>query len=119
MRKSVDEILRQRQTTHGEYSDQALIAQNLKDIIRSSSGYLKMNPAMREGVEMIAHKIARCCAGDPYEADHWLDVQGYAALVHARVAKPENAVEDDVKSMVSRLPLDIVPRESPEDDPRN
>jgi len=70
--------------------------------LASSPGYLKMNPVMREGVEMIAHKIARCCAGDPYEPDHWLDIQGYAALVHARVAKPVNTIEDDIKSMASR-----------------
>ena len=109
MRKSVDDVLKQRQQTHGEYSDHALFAQNLKDIIRSSPGYLKMNPVMREGVEMIAHKIARCCAGDPYEPDHWLDIQGYAALVHARVAKPVNTIEDDIKSMASRH--DANPRE--------
>jgi len=104
--KKVEEILKLRAQTHGEYSDHALIAQSIKDIVRSSSGYLKMNPAMREGVEMIAHKIARCCAGDPYEADHWLDIQGYAALVHARVARPENAVEDDIKVMATRLAPD-------------
>jgi hypothetical protein len=114
---SIKSTLSARERTHGEYSDQANTAQAFKDILRSSSGYLKMNPQQREGAEMICHKLARCCAGDPYEPDHWLDIQGYAALVHQRLT-PANAVEDDIKAKVSRLnaqhnmPYD-------ESDPRN
>lgn len=113
----VNSTLSARARTHGEYSDQANTAQAFKDILRSSPGYLKMNPQQREGAEMICHKLARCCAGDPYEPDHWLDIQGYAALVHQRLT-PANAVEDDIKAKVSRLnaqhnmPYD-------ESDPRN
>ena len=116
-------VVKEREQTHGEYSGQAQIAQNLKDLVRSSPGYLKMNPQQREGLEMICVKVARICAGDPYASDHWLDIQGYAALVHARLT-PTNAVEDDIRAKASRLPAEIraariVDPPYDEADPRN
>lgn len=102
----IKEVLKERSKTHGEFSDHSLITQQLKDTIRSTAGWLRMNPAMREGLEMICHKMGRVLAGNPYEPDHWLDIQGYSALVHARVAKPGNALEDDLKVMATRLAPD-------------
>lgn len=107
---NIDALLADRQKTHGEFSDHALAAQQLKDIVRAAPGYAKMNPAMREGVEMVLHKVARLCAGDPYAADHWLDIEGYAHLVHQRVANAANMIEDDVKSLARRLSPEIVVR---------
>ncbi|CAB4172042.1 hypothetical protein UFOVP1552_8 [uncultured Caudovirales phage] len=36
---------------------------------------------MRESVHMIQQKIARILSGDPFEPDHWMDIEGYARLV--------------------------------------
>ena len=77
-------------------------SQALKRAMHDGRNWERLTDGEAEALEMIAHKIARCCAGDPYEPDHWLDIQGYAALVHARVAKPVNTIEDDIKSMASR-----------------
>lgn len=110
----IKEVLEQRQKTHGEFSDHALITQQLKDVMRSTAGWTGLNAPMRESLEMVAHKIGRILAGNAYEPDHWLDIQGYAALVHARVATPDNAIEDDIKMMASRLPADYRERDAEE-----
>lgn len=82
----IEETLAERHTTHGDYFDHARIAQNLKDMMRQEDGWLKLNPEQREALEMIAHKIARALAGDPWHRDHWHDIAGYATLVANRCA---------------------------------
>lgn len=47
---------------------------------------------MCEALEMIAHKIARICNGDPNYADNWVDIAGYATLVANRLEKEGNEV---------------------------
>jgi hypothetical protein len=113
----VKALLAEREKSHGEFSDHSLISQQLKDTVRGTAGWLKMNPAQREGLEMICHKIGRIVAGNPYEPDHWLDIQGYSALVHSRVVKPENTIEDDIKATASRVRITTLPYD--ESDPRN
>lgn len=44
---------------------------------------------MREAIHMMQHKIARIISGDPFEPDHWLDIEGYARLV-SRELESEN-----------------------------
>lgn len=77
----VDQILAERQKTHGDFSTHAGLSQNLKAVIASSSGWAYLHPAQCEALEMIAHKIARIINGDPDHIDHWADIAGYATLV--------------------------------------
>lgn len=71
-------IIEARAKTHGDYKLQAKLAQDLKTRIRQEGGNL--SPQQQEALEMICVKIARIVCGNPNEPDHWLDVQGYAAL---------------------------------------
>lgn len=45
---------------------------------------------MAEALFMIAHKIGRIVNGDPWYADSWIDIAGYAKLVADRL---ENNIE--------------------------
>ena len=79
MNKDIHETLKERGKTHGDFEEQAHIAQMLKDIIRPYiSGY---TDDKKEALDMTMHKIARICAGDPNERDHWHDIAGYSTLV--------------------------------------
>lgn len=79
----VDATLSQRQKTHGEFSDHARIAQELKGCLIPVRGEL---PDMhREALDMICHKMARILAGNSNEPDHWHDIAGYATLVEKEV----------------------------------
>jgi len=75
----IDKILEDRAKTHGNFSVQAHIAQTLKEVTVPFKH--KLTASQRESVDMILHKIARICAGDPNEIDHWQDIAGYATLV--------------------------------------
>lgn len=74
------ELLAERSATHGDFSENARIAQCIKEIMRSSSGWRRIGPQGRESLEMIAHKIARIIAGNANFPDHWDDIAGYAKL---------------------------------------
>lgn len=86
MTDSTDELLRERQQTHGDFADHARCTQRLKGILISEQGHrLKrgqqaLTMQQREALDMIMHKIGRILAGDADWYDHWDDIAGYAKL---------------------------------------
>jgi hypothetical protein len=85
MTQNIDALLAERGNTHGDYAEHAAITQALKDIMRSTPGWTRLNDIMKETLEMHAHKAGRILAGDPTHADHWDDIAGYARLVSTRL----------------------------------
>jgi len=81
-----DALLAERGKTHGDFTEHATITQQLKDVMRSSPGWLILTYEQRESLEMIAHKAGRILAGNPNHQDHWDDTAGYARLVSQRLA---------------------------------
>jgi hypothetical protein len=78
---STEQILAERQTTHGNFTDNADISQHLKRIVRSGLVYNEMTNVQKEAIDMILHKIARAVSGNPHFTDHYADIAGYATLV--------------------------------------
>lgn len=78
---SIEDVLAERNKTHGEYCDHAYYTQALKDVCHSSPNWDKLTPSQKETIEMNCHKLGRILAGDPNEPDHWRDISGYATLV--------------------------------------
>ena len=76
-------LLAERAETHGDFCATALIAQDLKEAMRSQKGAcLATKPGVvAEALEAIAMKMARIVAGNERTEDHWRDIQGYAQLV--------------------------------------
>lgn len=109
---SIDDTLKERGDSYGEFSSQGMYTQALKEIFRDEdSSWDSMEDDMKEALDMIASKIARLLNGDPYHIDSWHDIQGYARLVEARLIKEENhenidtAIEDMVKDFDRRSGL--------------
>jgi hypothetical protein len=78
--QTIEQTLQEREATHGDFADVAAHAQLLKDILRESMGYIKMNDAQREACEAWLCKTARLMAGDVDHIDHAHDIAGYATL---------------------------------------
>lgn len=81
----VEAILAQRQTTHGDYTDNAQIIQALKTKVHHTRNWPTMTDVQREALDMILLKIGRICTGNPNVHDHWDDIAGYAKLVSDRI----------------------------------
>lgn len=77
----MSDILDEREKTHGDYYRVAMMAQELKDVMRRGKNWKTLDDTQRETLEMIASKIGRIMSGNPHEADHWRDIAGYAALI--------------------------------------
>ena len=78
--QTIEQTLQEREATHGDFADVAAYAQLMKEILRNSNGYRKMNDAQREACETWLMKTARLMAGDVDHIDHAHDIAGYATL---------------------------------------
>lgn len=83
-KKALDATLKQRGSIYGDFTDNAQIAQGIKQVMRSHSGWDNMEPVHREALDVIASKISRIITGDPNYKDNWHDIQGYAKITEDR-----------------------------------
>jgi hypothetical protein len=77
---SITEILNERESKYGQFTDLATAAQAFKSITRAAPAYPRMTSVQREAMEMILLKVCRVIYGDPMHFDSWRDIAGYAAL---------------------------------------
>jgi hypothetical protein len=77
---NTEELLKQRNTTHGSFLDNANISQSLKGIMHRTHGWSLLGVAQQEALDMIALKISRILSGQNSHQDHWDDIAGYASL---------------------------------------
>jgi len=85
----VKEILDERKATHGDFTENARIAQELKRVAESAINWDTMNDVQREGVHAILCKLSRVLSGGVTYKDTWQDIQGYAKLVEERLPKED------------------------------
>lgn len=81
----VDATLNQRGQRYGEFKTHAQITQDLKEVMRLTDNWERLESFQIEALEMIAHKIGRILNGDPNYDDSWVDIAGYAKLVADRL----------------------------------
>jgi len=77
MDKTVEDVLKERQKTHGEFKDMAQTSQAMKRLVTDAP----YPDVIAEALDMIVHKLARVRNGNCMEKDHWVDIAGYATLV--------------------------------------
>lgn len=77
---SATDLLTERNVTHGSFDENARIAQRLRAFFRSQPGWESMPDVHREALDNIALKFSRIFSGQADCAQHWEDVEGYAAL---------------------------------------
>jgi hypothetical protein len=84
-RPSIGDVIKERETTHGDFvAKAAFIQETMRNI---SSLYIWNNLAddQKESIHMIISKLSRIIYGNPDHADHWIDIAGYAKLVSDRL----------------------------------
>ena len=92
---TVETTLKERGNRYGDFTDHALLAQQLQDSMRTAGhkffgeGWNRLTSVQKQALSVIADKIARILTGDPNYADNWHDIQGYAKLVEDRLVTPE------------------------------
>ena len=92
---SIQDTLVERGARYGEFAEHARITQNIKVAMVDSPNWKSLSPAMKESLEMVAHKVGRILNGDPSYIDSWHDMVGYAQLVEDILGKAENEKESE------------------------
>lgn len=82
--------LRERGSRYGDFTNNARVAQQIREIIRAAESWNRMTPVEQEALEAIVLKISRIVTGDPHYPDNWHDIQGFAKLAEDRL--PETPV---------------------------
>lgn len=83
----IQATLNERGARYGDFKGHAFITQEIKDAMRFSPNWEKLDLDMKEALEMVAHKIGRILNGDPNYHDSWHDIIGYTKLVADRLEK--------------------------------
>ena len=112
------DLLNERQKTHGDYREVAIIAQMFREIMRGTTGWSKMNDAQREALDSMASKFGRLGSGDPHFRDHWDDVAGYATLASTQCDSSIRTVEQDIAKVVEQIKVGGEPTGVDEDGER-
>jgi hypothetical protein len=82
-----DDLLDEREETHGDYENTARIIQGFKRLLfgelleREIRGQDALSDVAVESLEMLLHKAGRIISGKWNCPDHFEDIAGYAALV--------------------------------------
>lgn len=81
----IEAITAERGEQYGDFTDQGVIAQDLKDYMRMQPGWKDLSAHQRESLDMIQHKVSRILNGNPNHIDSWSDIAGYAHIVAIRI----------------------------------
>ncbi len=80
--ESIENILQERMTTHGDFRDVAATSQMLKNVVaQSGKNYGELSFEKAEAIDNILQKISRLVNGDSNHIDSWKDICGYSTLV--------------------------------------
>ena len=74
------DLLQTRQSTHGDFHENAIYAQQLRALFRTSPKWPQIHPVQREALDNLATKLSRILSGQAECRQHWEDVAGYAHL---------------------------------------
>ena len=84
-KEGIDTVPDERGQRYGVFTGHADITQHLKEVMRVTDGWTRLDTDQKEALEMIALKIGRILNGDPNYKDSWTDIIGYARLVEQRL----------------------------------
>lgn len=105
----IDQILADRELTHGSFREVAGYSQAIKNLLRSSRNWERLDVTQAQALEVIADKMARILCGDPAHPDHWQDGAGYFELAVRELTQAQAPVAMPQAIMPARLgdePLD-------------
>jgi len=95
-------ILKDRGGLYGDFNQLAKISQELKAVMKPTMD--KADPAVKEALEMICHKMARIANGEEgwKVIDNFDDIAGYSKLASDHLLNESGAIKTTVIS--ERLP---------------
>lgn len=95
---SVEKLLAERKSSHGDFVSAALTVQRMKDLLHAAPNWENMPAYQKEALEMVVHKMGRVLHGDNNFVDAYRDIIGYTQRVVEYLENTELEATD-VKSI--------------------
>lgn len=95
------DLLEERGSTHGAFSENARISQALEDVARTGKNWDTLTPVQKEALKLLFHKTARFLSGNPNFIDCPKDMIGYLQLMLDEMKTYPDAI--DVKQEYVKL----------------
>lgn len=86
----LEATLKERRSAYGSFSDNAAVAQAIKNSMRAHAGWEGLPSTMKEGLDLIALKMSRIVTGDWTHKDNPHDIAGYAKCMEDFLADRSN-----------------------------
>ena len=90
---NTEQLLQNRQCSHGDYPSKSEYIQKMKSLTRSQTGWSKLTSSQKESLDNIFQKVGRVITGDNNFKDHWDDISGYATLISEKLSSTTKEVE--------------------------
>ena len=82
---AIGDLIVERECEHGDWSKGARVASKLMRVLDDHGKSL--DPEIAEALRGVLGKCARILAGNEYNVDHYVDVEGYARLARRHVER--------------------------------
>lgn len=111
MTKGIDDMIKDRETSHGAFQDTAAIAQALKATMRLTKNWEALPAESKEALEQLSTQLSRILTGDANVAEHWnkaaasLRLRGMALSGGGSVLATavEQGIETGIANMTKRM----------------
>ena len=107
---SLDEYLRDKETSHGTFEDTATLSQTLKEVMRRGRNWQALPNPSKEALDGVATMIARILNGDASDPKHWNGAAGYLRLRSNKIVMTRQL---DVESGISQIARRLRPAPPP------
>lgn len=102
------EMLAERLKNYGPFELHSVTVEALWRIIQGGHNAQALDSVHNEGLRMIVHKIGRIVTGNPFYADSWEDIAGYAKRVadyNRKTPRPTSAEPKVKYNPTEKLPI--------------
>jgi hypothetical protein len=103
MTRGIDDMIKDREASHGAFQDTAGIAQALKATLRLTKNWDGLPAESKEALEQAATQLSRILTGDANAADHWNKAAASLRLRGLALGGPEASVEAGIANLTKRM----------------
>ena len=102
MTRGIDDMIKDREATHGAFGDTAGIAQALKTTLRLTKNWDGLPAESKEALEQLSTQLSRILTGDANAAEHWNKAAASMRL-RGLALGPDTTIEAGIANLARRV----------------
>jgi hypothetical protein len=103
MTRGIDDMIKDREASHGVFHDTAGIAQALKTTMRLTKNWESLPAESKEALEQASTQLSRILTGDANIAEHWNKAAASLRLRGLALGDKEPPIETGIANLARRV----------------